>query len=98
VSGRRVDVALLARTEEKLVEAAKEAGECGGGEGDGQSHFASTWDTDLAMELFPVWTSRGLLTDKLMDVEHLVDGVAGLLQLGATAAAPSVAITPRRPF
>jgi NAD(P)-dependent dehydrogenase (short-subunit alcohol dehydrogenase family) len=73
-------------------------GECGGGEGDGQSHFASSWDTDLAVELFPVWTSRGLLTDKLMDVEHLVDGVAGLLQLGATAAAPTVAITPRRPL
>jgi NAD(P)-dependent dehydrogenase (short-subunit alcohol dehydrogenase family) len=73
-------------------------GECGGGEGDAQTHFAAAWDKDLAMELFPVWTSRGLLTDKLMDVEDLVDGVAGLLQLGATAAAPTVAITPRRPF
>ena len=46
-------------------------GECGGGEGDGQSPFASAWDKDLALELFPVWTSR---------------------------AAPTVAITPRRPF
>ena len=73
-------------------------GECGGGEGDAQSQFTSSWDMELAGEMFPVWQERGLLTDKLMDVEHLIDAVHGLLQCGGSAAIPTMAITPRRPF
>jgi short-subunit dehydrogenase len=45
-----------------------------------------------------VSTSRGLLTDKLMDVEHFIDAVAGVLRCGATACIPTVAVTPRRPI
>jgi hypothetical protein len=41
---------------------------------------------------------RGLLTDKLMDVEHFTDAVEGLLKCGASAGIPSMSITPRRHF
>ena len=30
------------------------------------------WDMELAMELMPVWSSRGYLSGSLMDVEHLL--------------------------
>lgn len=73
-------------------------GECAGGEGDGVSQFMSSWDADLTMELFPVWSARGLLTDKLMDVDHLVDAVDHVLAAGSTTTLPLVAITPRRPI
>ena len=73
-------------------------GECGGGEGEGVSQFTAGWDMDLAAELYPTWRSRGLLTDKLMDVDHLIDAVAGVLRCGATACIPTVALTPRRPI
>jgi NAD(P)-dependent dehydrogenase (short-subunit alcohol dehydrogenase family) len=73
-------------------------GECTGGDGDAASRFAASWDPDLAGELFPTWMARGLLTDKLMDVEHFVDVVEGILRCGPTANIPTVAITPRRPI
>ncbi len=71
-------------------------GECAGGDGDGVSQFLASWDPDLAMEMFPVWTERGLITDKLMDVDHFVAAVEGVLRCGASATIPSIAITPRR--
>lgn len=73
-------------------------GECGGGPGEGVSQFTANWDRELAMELYPTWTSRGLLTEKLMDVEHFTDAVASVLRCGATACIPTVALTPRRPI
>lgn len=73
-------------------------GECGGGPGEGMSQFTANWDQDLALEMFPTWSSRGLLTEKLMDVEHFVEAVAGVLRCGATACIPTVALTPRRPI
>lgn len=73
-------------------------GECGGGPGEGVSQFTSNWDPDLAMELYPTWVARGLLTEKLMDVEHFVDAVVSVLRCGATASIPTVALTPRRPI
>lgn len=73
-------------------------GECGGGEGDAMSQFTASWDADLAGELFPIWMARGLLTDKLMDVEHFIDAVDGVLRCGPSACIPTVAITPRRPI
>lgn len=73
-------------------------GECGGGSGDGMSQFAASWDPDLAGELYPVWTARGLLTDKLMDVEDLISGVHGVLRCGASVCIPTAALTPRRPI
>ncbi|HET6951595.1 MAG TPA: SDR family oxidoreductase [Acidimicrobiales bacterium] len=73
-------------------------GECGGGPGEGVSQFTANWDRDLAMELYPTWMARGLLTEKLMDVEHFVDGVAAVLGCGSTTCIPTVALTPRRPI
>lgn len=73
-------------------------GECGGGEGDAGSQFTATWDPELAGELFQTWMARGLLTDKLMDVEHFIDAVDGILRCGASASIPTVALTPRRPI
>jgi NAD(P)-dependent dehydrogenase (short-subunit alcohol dehydrogenase family) len=71
-------------------------GECGGGEGDATSQFTSGWDADLAGEFFPVWTERGLIDFNLMDVEHLIDAVDAVLNVGATANIPLLAVTPRR--
>ena len=73
-------------------------GECAGGEGAAVSHLMESWDMDLAAELFPEWTARGLLTDKLMDVDHFVSAVYALVQHGATVSVPTIAITPRRPI
>lgn len=73
-------------------------GECAGGEGQGASQLAASWDPELAGELLETWTARGLLTDKLMDIEHFVDAVDGVLRCGATTCIPTVAITPRRPI
>jgi NAD(P)-dependent dehydrogenase (short-subunit alcohol dehydrogenase family) len=73
-------------------------GECAGGEGDGTSQFTASWDLELAGELFAEWTSRGLLTDKLMDVEHFISAVHALVQCGASVTIPTIAMTPRRPI
>lgn len=73
-------------------------GECSGGEGAGGSRFSSEWDLELAGELFPIWTARGLMTEKLMEIDHLVDAVEALLRSGGSLTVPSVAITPRRPI
>jgi NAD(P)-dependent dehydrogenase (short-subunit alcohol dehydrogenase family) len=71
-------------------------GECGGGEGDATSQFTANWDMALAGELYPVWAARGLLSDKLMDVEHFIDAVFAVLRCGSSASIPTIAITPRR--
>jgi NAD(P)-dependent dehydrogenase (short-subunit alcohol dehydrogenase family) len=73
-------------------------GECTGGEGAGGSHFASEWDFELAGELYPIWTARGLMTEKLMEIDHLVDALDALLRSGGSLTVPSVSITPRRPI
>jgi NAD(P)-dependent dehydrogenase (short-subunit alcohol dehydrogenase family) len=73
-------------------------GECTGGEGANASRFGASWDPALAGEMFPTWMARGLLTDKLMDIDHFVDAVDGLLRCGSSANIPTVAITPRRPI
>jgi NAD(P)-dependent dehydrogenase (short-subunit alcohol dehydrogenase family) len=73
-------------------------GECQGGEGDAFSHFTTSWDADLAGELYPTWVARGLMTDKQMDVGDFVAAVDALVRCGSTAAVPTFAITPRRPI
>ena len=62
------------------------------------SQFTAGWDPDLAMEMYPLWSERGLLTDKLMDIDHLVDAIDSVLRCGSSASIPSVAVTPRRPI
>ena len=64
-------------------------GDCGGGEGDAQSQFPLEWDMDLAMELYPVWSARNYLSGSLIDVEHLINVVDGVLRGGATLSIPS---------
>jgi NAD(P)-dependent dehydrogenase (short-subunit alcohol dehydrogenase family) len=73
-------------------------GECAGGEGPGASNLTASWDLELATELFPVWMARGVMTDKLMEVDHLVGVVDSVLRFGASASVPSIAVTPRRPI
>jgi NAD(P)-dependent dehydrogenase (short-subunit alcohol dehydrogenase family) len=73
-------------------------GECAGGDGDAATQLASGWDADLAAEYFEVWNGRGLLTDRLIDVDHLVAIVDPVLRCGASAAIPMLAVTPRRPL
>lgn len=73
-------------------------GECAGGDGDAATQLASGWDPDLAAGHFGLWYERGLLTEHLMEVDDLVDVVANVLRCGASAAIPTVAVTPRRPI
>jgi NAD(P)-dependent dehydrogenase (short-subunit alcohol dehydrogenase family) len=70
-------------------------GDCGGGEGDAQSQFPLEWDTDLAMELYPIWSARNYLSGSLIEVEHLIDVVDAVLRGGATLSIPSVTVAPR---
>ena len=72
-------------------------GDCGGGEGMAQSQFVAGFDMDLLGEVFPTWAARGLLAGSLVEVEHLINAIEGVLQCGASACVPSIAIVPRRP-
>jgi NAD(P)-dependent dehydrogenase (short-subunit alcohol dehydrogenase family) len=70
-------------------------GDCGGGEGDAQSQFATGWDLELAAEFFPLWSERNYLSGSLIDVEHLVTAIDGVLRGGATMSIPSITLAPR---
>jgi NAD(P)-dependent dehydrogenase (short-subunit alcohol dehydrogenase family) len=72
-------------------------GDCGGGEGDAQSHFMDGWDTDLLMKFYPTWQARGLLAGSLMEVDVLIGLVDAVLRAGASASVPSIAAVPRQP-
>jgi NAD(P)-dependent dehydrogenase (short-subunit alcohol dehydrogenase family) len=70
-------------------------GDCAGGEGDGATGFAEGWDWDYAAELMPTWVARNLVAGSLIDVEHLVDTIDGLLRAGRSIAVPTIVIAPR---
>jgi len=70
-------------------------GDCAGGEGDAQTQFANGWDTDLAVELYPIWSERRYLSGALIDVDHLVAVIEAVLRGGATLSIPSVTLAPR---
>ena len=72
-------------------------GDCGGGEGIAQSQFLAEMDPDLLMEIYPTWQARGLLSGSLMDVEDLIGVVDSVVRFGASAAIPSITVTPRIP-
>jgi NAD(P)-dependent dehydrogenase (short-subunit alcohol dehydrogenase family) len=72
-------------------------GDCGGGEGDAQSQFATGWDMDLAAELFPVWSARNYLSGSLIEVDELVAAIDAVLRGGATLSIPSITLAPRPP-
>jgi NAD(P)-dependent dehydrogenase (short-subunit alcohol dehydrogenase family) len=72
-------------------------GDCPGGEGDAMTGFASNWDMELAMEMHPLWMSRGYMNGGLMDAEALVSMADTVLRSHPTASVPYVAVTPRAP-
>jgi len=72
-------------------------GDCPGGEGEGMTQFADGWDSDLAIELGPVWMQRGFMNGGFIEVDELVKLVHDVVSHGASAAIPSVTITPRPP-
>lgn len=65
-------------------------GECPGGEGDAQTEMNIGWDRELAMEVYPLWTSRGCIPGKLMPVEDLIDVVHTILGTDAATSMPMV--------
>lgn len=65
-------------------------GECGGGEGDGQTGMTTGWDPELAVRAYPLWVSRGCMPGKLMPVEDLVEVVHTILQTDAATSMPLV--------
>jgi len=70
-------------------------GDCAGGEGDAQTQFANGWDSDLAVEVYPIWAARNYLSGSLMDVEHLIGVIDTVLRGGANLSIPSVTVAPR---
>jgi NAD(P)-dependent dehydrogenase (short-subunit alcohol dehydrogenase family) len=72
-------------------------GDSAGGEGDSMTGFANGWDWDLAAELHPIWTARGLISGSLLDVEHLVNAIDALLRAGPTVSTPTIVVAPRPP-
>jgi NAD(P)-dependent dehydrogenase (short-subunit alcohol dehydrogenase family) len=59
------------------------AGECAGGEGDGQTGMNVGWDLELAKQAYPFWLSQGIMPGKVMPVEDLVEVVHTILRSDA---------------
>jgi len=70
-------------------------GECAGGEGPAMTGFAQQWDPALAAELGTVWVRRNLITDRLVDVDDVVQVVRSVLDLSSGATIPAVTVLPR---
>jgi NAD(P)-dependent dehydrogenase (short-subunit alcohol dehydrogenase family) len=75
------------------------AGECAGGEGDGQTGMNVGWDLELAKQAYPFWSSRGIMPGNLMPVEDLVEVVHTILRSDAATSMPLVVVrgAPGRP-
>lgn len=73
-------------------------GECGGGQGDAQSHFNVDWDAELMGAFAGDWFARNLLSGSFIDVEHLIDQLHGLVTAGQSIQVPSMVIIPRPPI
>lgn len=72
-------------------------GDCAGGEGDSMTGFTQGWDPELAGEMAMIWVERKYIAGCLIDVDHLVTAVDGVLRGGATLSVPSVTVAPRPP-
>ncbi len=72
-------------------------GDCPGGDGESMTQFANDWDSDLAIELGPIWMQRNLMNGGFIEVDELVTLVHDVMSHGASVAIPHVAITPRAP-
>ena len=70
-------------------------GDCAGGEGDAMTEFANDWDPDLGRRVLSrSGSTRGYLSGSLIDVDHLVSAIDGVLSGGATLSIPSVTLAP----
>jgi NAD(P)-dependent dehydrogenase (short-subunit alcohol dehydrogenase family) len=72
-------------------------GDCPGGDGESMTQFANDWDSDLAIEVGPIWMQRNLMNGGFIAVDELVTLVHNVVSHGASASIPSVTITPRAP-
>lgn len=70
-------------------------GECGGGDGDGMTGFADTWDRDVLGDFVGTWVTRGYMTGNLMDVDELVNVVDVVSRTDSTVCIRSVTVAPR---
>jgi hypothetical protein len=59
------------------------------------TEFASSWDAEVAAEVMPTWISREYMAGALLDVADLVRAVELVVQAGASACIPSIAVVPR---
>jgi NAD(P)-dependent dehydrogenase (short-subunit alcohol dehydrogenase family) len=66
------------------------AGECAGGEGDGQTGMNVGWDLELAKRAYPLWLSQGIMPGKVMPVEDLIEVVHTILRIDAATSMPVV--------
>ena len=72
-------------------------GACAGGDGASATEFAAGWDPELAAEMMPIWVTRNLLAQSLVDVDDLVRVVEAVVGCGASATVPAVTVIPRAP-
>ncbi len=72
-------------------------GDCAGGEGDAISGFPTDWDSELAVQMVPIWLDRGYMAGALLDVNDLIAMVDTVVRSGATVSIPSVTVAPRPP-
>jgi NAD(P)-dependent dehydrogenase (short-subunit alcohol dehydrogenase family) len=72
-------------------------GDCAGGEGESMTEFANTWESDRATLFFAQWVEKNYLAGSLLDVNDLISVVDSLVQQGASASIPSLAVVPRGP-
>ena len=70
-------------------------GDCEAPEHAGRSEFNADWDMELFRDLYPLWQQRGLTGNGLIEIDELVAVVERVLQCGASASIPTVALTPR---
>ena len=65
-------------------------GECAGGEGDARTGMNIGWDRELAMNVYPGWTSRGYMPGRLMPVADVIEVVHTILRTDAATSMPIV--------
>jgi hypothetical protein len=56
----------------------------------------SDFDMSLLSQMHPTWLERNLLAGTVFDPDELVHVIDAILRCGASAAIPSVTITPRQ--
>jgi NAD(P)-dependent dehydrogenase (short-subunit alcohol dehydrogenase family) len=70
-------------------------GECAGGEGEGMTEFANTWDPEIAGDFVMGWVTKGYMTGALVDVENVVHMVDTIVRSDPSLCVRSVTVAPR---